>query len=392
MYQRALLRHRKRDAAELKKRGVYIPAPTYHVYIPPPVQHKAPSTSSAAAPGVVKAVATNVAYDSEFLVEIEVGSQKTKMQTVFDTGSSDLWLFNTQCSACSSSSHSLFNPSGSSSFKKGSGPAFSLLYGDGTSASGYYATDKLTLGSVSFSQSIGIATSISASLNDAILDGIVGLGYKALSSNRINTPLNSMYGDNLLTQDVFGVQLIKASSSNSGGGAYVFGGYDSSAVRGSFSTTPVTQQAYWQIKVPTITVGNTKQVEAVNEMIIDTGTTLILLSSGEATNVYSGLPGGEYDSSVGGFKLFCNATDSQYSGRQNVYFNIGGHNFGIPAADMLWEQIDDEYCYGAIQSWGSGFSVSILGDVFLKNAYVVFDQGNNQIRVAQRSDVAALSN
>jgi hypothetical protein len=74
-----------------------------------------------------------------------------------------------------------------------------------------------------------------------------------------------------------------------------------------------------------------------------------------------------------------------------VYFNIGGSDFGVPAADLLWEQVDSQNCYGGIQSWGTGNGISILGDVFLKNVYAVFDVGNSAVKIGQRTDVAALT-
>jgi hypothetical protein len=74
-----------------------------------------------------------------------------------------------------------------------------------------------------------------------------------------------------------------------------------------------------------------------------------------------------------------------------VYFNIGGTDFGVPASDILWERVDGVNCYGGIQSWGSGNGVSILGDVFLKNVYTVFDVGNVAVKVGQRTDVVALT-
>jgi len=37
-----------------------------------------------------------------------------------------------------------------------------------------------------------------------------------------------------------------------------------------------------------------------------------------------------------------NAISSSHSGRRNVYVNIGGSEFGVPATDLIWEQLDDQ--------------------------------------------------
>lgn len=205
--------------------------------------------------------------------------------------------------------------------------------------------------------------------------------------------MQNMWGDGLLKQDMFGVQLIKESESGgSNGGKWTFGGYDSSVIRGSLATASLVQQVWWEINVPAIRVGTTAQYTPTSSVILDTGTTLIVLSQTDCNNIYSSLPGGKYNSQYGVYTLWCNATSATYSGRQNVYFEIGGTFFGVPAEDLLWEQLDNQNCYGSIQSWGSGNGISILGDVFLKNVYAVFDVGNSAVRIGARTDLPVLTN
>jgi hypothetical protein len=204
--------------------------------------------------------------------------------------------------------------------------------------------------------------------------------------------MQNLWSNSVIKQNMFGVQLIKFSDSYTShdGGKWTFGGYDSSVIRGTLATATLVRQAWWEITVPTIKVGSKKSFTPSSTVIVDTGTTLILLSKSDCDSIYSALPGGQLSSS-GYYTLWCNATSSTYSGRRNVYFNIGGSDFGVPAADLLWEQLDNENCYGAIQSWGSGSGISILGDVFLKNVYTVFDVGNSAVKVGQRTDVTALT-
>jgi hypothetical protein len=202
--------------------------------------------------------------------------------------------------------------------------------------------------------------------------------------------MSNLWSGNVIKQDMFGVQLIKYSESSTDGGKWTFGGYDTSVIRGSLATASLTRQAWWEISIPTIKVGSVKSITPTSTVIIDTGTTLILLSKSDCDSIYSSLPGGKLSSS-GYYTLWCNATSNTYTGRRNVYFNIGGSEFGVPAADLLWEQVDDVNCYGGIQSWGTGNGVSILGDVFLKNVYAVFDVGQNAVHIAQRTDVTALT-
>src|SRR5271155_2384244 len=206
--------------------------------------------------------------------------------------------------------------------------------------------------------------------------------------------MSNLWSNSVIKQNMFGVQLIKEADSYTGhsGGKWTFGGYDSTVIRGSLASAPLIQQAWWQINVPTVKVGTSySSISPTSTMIVDTGTTLILLSQTDCNSIYASLPGGQLNSRYGVYTLWCNATSSAYTGRRNVYFNIGGSYFGVPAADLIWEQLDSQNCYGSIQSWGSGNGISILGDVFLKNVYAVFDVGNSAVRIAQRTDVTALT-
>lgn len=204
--------------------------------------------------------------------------------------------------------------------------------------------------------------------------------------------MQNLWNNNVIKQNLFGVQFIKESESgSSNGGKWTFGGYDTAVIRGSLSTAPLVQQVWWEINVPTMRVGSRATYTPTSSVILDTGTTLVVLSQQDCNNLYSSLPGGKYNSQYGIYTLWCNATSAAYTGRRNVYFNIGGTDFGVPAADLIWQQVDSQNCYGSIQSWGTGNGISILGDVFLKNVYAVFDVGNSAVRIGARTDVPALT-
>lgn len=125
-------------------------------------------------------MATNIAYDSAYLAPVVMGSQKQTMNVVYDTGSSDLWVFTTECSVCSSKSN-IFNPSLSSTYIKGT-KSFTITYGDGSQAKGHTGSDYISIGGASIRQGIDITTSVSSNLLSAELDGIMGLGFPALMS------------------------------------------------------------------------------------------------------------------------------------------------------------------------------------------------------------------
>lgn len=130
---------------------------------------------------------------------------------------------------------------------------------------------------------------------------------------------------------------------------------------------------------------------SIGQVIVDSGTTLILLDPTTVANIHQYLPGGRVSPDNSHYQIFCNASSAAYTGTRNAYFTLGGVQYGVPAADLAWypEDSASEYCYSGIQGWRNSFG--ILGAMFLKNVYAVFDQTNQAIEFAARSDLAALT-
>ena len=65
--------------------------------------------------------------------------------------------------------------------------------------------------------------------------------------------------------------------------------------------------------------------------------------------------------------------------------DIGGTTFTVPGSELNFQPLGDGSgnCVGGIQQ-NDGLPGSIFGDVFMKNFFVVFDLGNNQIGVANQ--------
>ncbi|ODQ56491.1 acid protease, partial [Saitoella complicata NRRL Y-17804] len=256
--------------------------------------------------------AIDVNFDSEWLSIIDIGTPQQDMAVVLDTGSADLWVFSTECASCSADTHDLFDPETSRTFINSSTP-FTINYADGSQANGHLGYDVLNLGGINVqNQTVQIATSISANLNRATLDGILGLGFNRLASvSGTKTPIDNMISQNLIAQPMFGVQLIKANKApyyNGGGGAWTFGGYDSSVISGDLVSTAVTRKAYWQIAAPRISVGlNGAAITVTHQFIVDSGTTLVLMANEEVSQIYAQLPGGTYNSAGGYWSMWCNA-------------------------------------------------------------------------------------
>lgn len=220
-------------------------------------------------------------------------------------------------------------------------------------------------------QTINMASSISSQFQNSVIDGLLGLAFDTITSvPGVRTPVDNLISQNLISSPVFGVFLGKQS--NGGGGEYVFGGYDQNKFSGTLTPVPVdNSQGFWGITVDSLAVAGS-DIGSSFSAIIDTGTTLLLLTNSVASSLASQLSA--TDNGDGTYSISCDA-----SALSDLTFSIGGGSFIIPAADIIFEATDRSCLAG----FGySNLNFAILGDVFIKNNYVVFDQSTPQVQIA----------
>ena len=280
-----------------------------------------------------------------------------------------LFVASTLCSTCTT--HTRYDSTKSSTYVK-DGRAWSISYGDGSTASGVLAYDTVTLGGLAIKkQTIELASKESSSFASDPIDGLLGLGFDTITTvSGIKTPVDNLISQGLISSPVFGVYLGK--STNGGGGEYVFGGYDSSKFTGSLSTVAVDKsQGYWGVTISKLAIGTTSYGSFSG--ILDTGTTLLILPQTVAAKVAKAY--GATDNGDGTYTINCNT-----SSFKPLVFTLGGKTFNVPASSLVFEQ-DGSTCYASF-SYSSGLPFAILGDVFLKNNYVVFNQQVPSVQIA----------
>ncbi|KAF9996982.1 hypothetical protein BGZ79_009279 [Entomortierella chlamydospora] len=319
--------------------------------------------------------------DVSYLITVGLGTPAQDVDLIFDTGSSDLWVQSAN-----------YDPSQSST-SSDLGETFSIEYGSG-STSGEEYTDQVTIGGFTFTQEFGVASE--ASGFDGT-QGLVGFGpddLSAITSNgeNIPTPTDNLYSSGQISSDVIGVyfQPITDGGSQETNGEVTFGGVDSTKYTGSITYVPVTStypaNQYWGIDVSSITYGTTK-VSSATHGIVDTGTTLILLSSNDVTALYKNIQGAALDNNTGLYTI----PSSQVSKLKNITFTIGGTAFTltpsqylVPANQVANMGGNSGTTYSWIGSLGDNESglAFILGQKFLENYYSVYDTTNNRVGLA----------
>uniref|UniRef100_A0A286XMY7 Cathepsin E n=1 Tax=Cavia porcellus TaxID=10141 RepID=A0A286XMY7_CAVPO len=284
--------------------------------------------------------------DMEYFGTISIGSPPQNFTVIFDTGSSNLWVPSVYCTSPACQTHPVFHPSLSSTYRE-VGNSFSIQYGTG-SLTGIIGADQVSVeGLTVVGQQFGESVQEPGkTFVHAEFDGILGLGYPSLAAGGVTPVFDNMMAQNLVALPMFSVYM----SSNPGGSGseLTFGGYDPSHFSGSLNWVPVTKQAYWQIALDGIQVGDSVMFCSEGcQAIVDTGTSLITGPPGKIKQLQEALGA--------------------------TYVDEGDFVDGMQVCSTGFEGLEIQPPAGPL--W-------ILGDVFIRQFYAVFDRGNNRVGLA----------
>ncbi|KKK21268.1 hypothetical protein ARAM_001256 [Aspergillus rambellii] len=325
--------------------------------------------------------ATSVEGDAAFVSPMTIGGQQ--LTVTFDTGSSDLWVMNSQLPAEYTQGRTVFNSSKSSTFKKLEGYTFNITYGDDSYAYGGVGTDTVDVGGVIVTgQAIGVPTTVASSFaQDTYTNGLVGLGFTSL--NTVQPQQQPSFFAKIA--GVLDEPVLGSSLKSDGVGEFEFGIIDRSKYKGDMVNASVdSSSGFWQFESAYYRVGGgdlTKNTQAT-ATIADTGTSLMLLDQHIVDAYYSQVKGAVFVTSASGYIYPCSAELPNFS------IAVGpAHLATVPGKMIDFAQVGtntttgEKVCYGGIQS-NQGISMQILGDTFLKAFYVVFDLRGPSIGVA----------
>ncbi|XP_069495858.1 pepsin A-like [Ambystoma mexicanum] len=304
--------------------------------------------------------------DMSYFGTISIGTPPQQFTVIFDSGSSNLWVPSTSCTSSACSNHNQFNPSSSSTFQSTS-QSLSIAYGTG-SMTGVIGYDTVQVGGLTVtSQEFGLAYTEADFFSQMQFDGILGLAFPSLASDGATPVFDNMWSQGLLSQDLFSVYL---SANGASGSVVIFGGYETSYYSGTMNWIPLSSETYWQITLDSVSMnGNIIACNGGCQAIIDTGTSLIAGLEPGISNIQSAI--GASQNSYGEYVVNCNSISSL----SDIIFTINGVQYPVPASAY----INQNSCSSNFQDTSG---VWILGDVFIREYYVVFDRASNYIGLA----------
>lgn len=330
-----------------------------------------------------------------YFINATLGTPAQSLRLHLDTGSSDLWVNTNSSVLCSQASKpcsfaGTYNANTSSTYNY-VGSYFNISYVDGSGASGDYVTDTITVGGTTLSDfQFGVGYKSTSS------QGILGLGYR---TNEVqvgraglapydNLPAK-MAAQGTINSNAYSLWLNDLDANT---GSILFGGVDTEQFDGELKTLPIQAEgsvyAEFLITMTGLYMGNeaiaTNQALAV---LLDSGSSLTYLPDSMVETIYQKVSA-QYDSSEGAAYIAC----SMAKNNTTLRFNFSEPIIEVAMNELVLELVTSsgkrptfqdgtEACLFGVAPAGSGSNV--LGDTFLRSAYVVYDLANNEISLAQ---------
>jgi len=312
--------------------------------------------------------------NAQYYSEITIGTPPQTFKVILDTGSSNLWVPSTKCTSIACFLHAKYDSSASSTYKA-NGSAFSIHYGSG-SMEGFVSSDLLTIGDIAIHNQDFAEATKEPGLAFAFgkFDGILGLAYDVISVNHITPPFYNMVNQKLISDPVFSFRL---GDSEEDGGEAVFGGIDPHAYTGKITYVPLRRKGYWEVELEKVKFGD-EELELENTgAAIDTGTSLIALPTDVAEMINSQI--GAKRSWNGQYTVPC----EKVSGLPELSFYFGGKPYPLKGTDYILQ------VQGTCISSFTGMDINlpygslwIIGDVFLRRYFTVYDLGRDAVGFA----------
>jgi cathepsin D len=336
---------------------------------------------TAAAPSSATTVTVDDYQDAQYYGEISLGSDSQRFKVVFDTGSSNLWVAAPNCSK-TCGKHPKFSETSSSSYQKGPAQPFDLTYGSGA-VKGYLGKDTVSMGSaVSTAQVFGEvfdASGLGMAYKVGHFDGILGMGWPAISVDNLTPVFQNMIAQGAVPEPVFAFHL---GHKNGQKGELVLGGIDATHFSGDLHYVPLSSESYWELGLDGMSLGG-KPVTAVKTAILDTGTSVLAGPTAEVHKIAK-MVGAHPVLPFGPFKKEFVVDCKKLSSMPTLNIKLGGKDFSLKPEEYVIDIAGTECLFGftGIDMPPSIGPLWIMGDVFLRKYYTVFDVGQKRVGIA----------
>lgn len=243
---------------------------------------------------------------------------------------------------------------------------------------GKFSRDHVTIGGVTIlEQDFGEATKVFGALfQDATFDGIFGLAFDNIASGDATPPFYNLMNDGLLHKPIFSLWL-NGTDDTDRSGELILGGVDRSRFSGNVVFSPVIRKGYWEVGMQRFQVGAEKFAMKRNAAI-SSATTLIVVPEVDSHRIHRVLK--MTPTADGRHTIQCSAVSSL----PDIHLTFAGQDLVLTPNDYII------HWHGECMSAFVGHDVHsptgpiwVLGSIFLKAYYTVFDMERNRVGFAR---------
>ena len=298
--------------------------------------------------------------NTQYFIDVELGSNGQKFTVVPDTGSSNLWVYSKHCWSVACFTHSTYNSKKSTTYEK-DGQTFDITYGSG-SVKGFVSKDVAKVGDISATMSFGEIQHVKGStFLVSQMDGILGLAYDQISVDKLPTFMSSTD----LSEKSFAFYLKDKSEES----YMTIPGIDDSLAQEVIATHDVIEQSYWNVNFTKLNGPNGDVDVTGYKAAIDSGTSLIM---GPNTLFKPLLDGVTVEQD-------CSNLDSL----PDITFTFDSQDYVLTPADYVLKEtvLKNTQCIMGIMGADlpEDFKYVIVGDVFMRKFPTKFSRDDNTV-------------
>ena len=315
--------------------------------------------------------------DTQYVGKVGIGTPPQYVDVIFDTGSSNLWVTSCLCDSEACKMHACFDNSVSDSYKE-VGYDVQVKFGTGN-IDGFISQDTFTLGPLKIrGQNFGeITVETGDVFHTARFSGIMGLAFPSLSAYDFTPVFDNIMAQDLLAEPMFSFYFSKLPVQES---ALFFGAPDPNFYVGNITWVPVAKQFYWETRLEDIELDGEpqrfcEQYEDGCKIVFDTGTSLV-------TGPYQAIA-----QLLDRFNIDPTCEETHRLPRMS--FIVGGTRFHLEPEDYVMESTrsatGEKHCKPGLMPLDvppPRGPLWILGDLFMRKFYCIFDRANNRIGLA----------
>ena len=181
--------------------------------------------------------------------------------------------------------------------------------------------------------------------------------------------MENMFAQKLVDDHVFAFYLSRETPH---GSELTLGGYNPERFTGDINWHPVVRKGYWEVDMEQVKLGDVSIPLDKSTAVIDTGTSLIAVPKHIADTIHKQLGAIPF---INGLHLI------RCKKAPELKFTMNGYEYSLAGSEYTMPMVFG-FCLSGLVGMDLPRDIWIMGDMFLRKYYSIYDLGKNQVGLA----------